>query len=98
MTVPREAMCMECQISYVNKPVKSFQQDMRAKIQLDQLGWNCNRGDENSLRQGCCMTPVLFNLYSCLVIKLWLSKGEGSNSSYVNHCSLQVPSKITSKV
>ena len=32
---------------------------------------------QNGLRQGCCMVPVLFNLYTCLVVERWLAKLEG---------------------
>ena len=50
--------------------VRSFHQDMQAAVQLD--------GDildpidvGNGLRQGCCMAPVLFNLYACLFTERW---------------------------
>lgn len=34
---------------------------------------------ENVLRQGCCMAPVLFNLYTCtcIVIERWNSYWRG---------------------
>ena len=33
---------------------------------------------ENGLRQGYCMTPALFNLYTCLVVERWLVRVEGA--------------------
>ena len=35
---------------------------------------------DNGLRQVCCMTPVLFNLYTCLVVERRLVKMEGVES------------------
>ena len=29
---------------------------------------------KNGLRQGCCMAPVLFNLYTCLAVERWLAR------------------------
>ena len=34
---------------------------------------------ENELRQGCCMAPVLFNLYMCLAVERWLERVEGED-------------------
>ena len=31
---------------------------------------------QNGLRQGCCMAPVLFNLYTCLAVERWLVRVE----------------------
>ncbi len=31
---------------------------------------------DNGLRQGCCMAPVLFNLYTCLMLECWQGKVE----------------------
>ena len=55
------------------KLIKSFHCNMQAQIRLndtliDPIDVN------NGLRQGCSMAPVLFNLYSCLVIERWNSR------------------------
>ena len=45
--------------------IKSFHQDMKARILMG--GVMLEPIDvKNGLRQGCCMAPVLFNLYTCL--------------------------------
>ena len=47
---------------------------MKAKIRLD--GSLLEQIDvQNGLRQGCCMVPVLFNLFSSLVIEQWQARG-----------------------
>ena len=33
---------------------------------------------QNGLRHGCCMAPVLFNLYPCLTLERWLEWVEGA--------------------
>ena len=38
---------------------------------------------QNGLRQGCCMAPVLFNLYTCLVVERWLAKLEGVDGTVI---------------
>ena len=54
--------------------VKSFHQDMQARISLD--GNLLEEIDvNNGLRQGCCMAPVLFNLYTCLMLECWQKEG-----------------------
>ena len=53
----------------------SFHQDMKAKIRLD--GTMLEEIEvQNGLRQGCCMGPVLFNLYTCLAVERWLVRVE----------------------
>ena len=56
--------------------ITSFHQDMRARIRLDGTALEeiCV---QNGLRQGCCMAPVLFNLYTCLALERWLCRVEG---------------------
>ena len=50
--------------------IRSFHENMQARVQLD--GSLSDVLDvENGLRQGCCMAPVLFNLYTCLAIERW---------------------------
>ena len=56
--------------------IRSFHQGMKARI--------CQNGTtldeiqvENGLRQGCCMAPVLFNLYTCLAVERWLDRVDG---------------------
>ena len=50
------------------KHMHSFLNGMEASIHLD--GTLIEEFSvENGLRQGCCMAPVLFNLYTCLVME-----------------------------
>ena len=50
--------------------IESFHQDMQARIRLD--GKLMDPIDvRNGLRQGCCMVPMLFNLYMCAVVERW---------------------------
>ena len=53
--------------------IKSFHQDMKARIRMG--GEMLEPIDvKNGLRQGCCMAPVLFNLYTCLAVERWLAR------------------------
>ena len=47
--------------------IRSFHEDTKAKIRLDGVDLN-EISVQNGLRQDCCMAPVLFNLYTCLVV------------------------------
>ena len=59
----------------VVKLIASFHHRMQAKIRLD--GSVLEQFEvSNGLRQGCCMAPVLFNLFSCLVIERLRAKLE----------------------
>ena len=57
--------------------IKSFHLGMKAAIRLEGTLLE-EIGVENGLRQGCCMAPVLFNLYTCLVVERWLFRVEGA--------------------
>ena len=54
----------------VVKLIASFHHRVQAKIRLDGSGLE-QFEVSNGLRQGCCMAPVLFNLFSYLVIERW---------------------------
>ena len=77
--VPREAMWTvlrklgvpDMMISLI----KSFHQDMKARICLDGKLMD-PISVRNGLRQGCCMAPVLFNLFTCAVMERWLEKAQ----------------------
>ena len=56
--------------------IQSFHLGMRAVIRLEGTSLE-EISVENGLRQGCCMAPVLFNLYTCLVVQRWLVRMEG---------------------
>ena len=80
-SVPREALWLALQKLGVPAEVvqltRSFHQGMKAKILLD--GSLLEQIDvQNGLRQGCCMAPVLFNLFSSLVIERWQARVEGA--------------------
>ena len=59
----------------VAKLIASFHHRMQAKIRLD-VTVSEQFEVSNGLRQGCCMAPVLFNLFSCLVIERWRARLE----------------------
>ena len=59
--------------------IQSFHQDMSATIQVDgTLLEEIEVG--NGLRQGWCMAPALFNLYSSLVVERWIARTESGRS------------------
>ena len=69
-SVPREALWMILQKLGVPESIinliPSLRQGMSAKIQIE--GSLSEQIDANNgLRQGCCLSPVLFNLFSCAV-------------------------------
>ena len=76
-SVPRGAMWAALGKLGVPEPVIeliwSFHQVMQAQIQLN--GTLLEAIDvTNGLRQGCCMAPVLFNLYASLVVECWTAR------------------------
>ena len=76
-SVPRVAMWTALRKLGVPEPIieliRSFHQDMQAQIQMN--GTLLEEIDvTNGLRQGCCMAPVLFNLYTCLVVERWTAR------------------------
>ena len=72
-SVPREAMWIALTKLGVPEEIvqlikSKFHQDMKPKICID--GAMLEEIEVvNSLRQRCCMAPVLFNLYSCLAVE-----------------------------
>lgn len=71
-SVPRAAMWLALRKlgvpDQIIKLIQSFHESMEAQIRLDgELLKDITV--ENGLRQGCCMAPVLFNLYSCVVLE-----------------------------
>ena len=82
-SMPREAMWMALEKLGVPvetiRLIRSFRQDMRAKIRLNRSTLK-EISVQNGLRQGCCMAPVLFNLFTCLAVERWLARVNGSKS------------------
>ena len=80
-SVPRETMWLALKKlgvpADVIQLIRSFHMGMKAKIRLDgslleQLSV------QDGLRQGCCMAPVLFNLFTSRVTERWLARVEGT--------------------
>ncbi len=78
-SVPREALWIALQKLGVPEGmvniIASFHNGMKAKIRLDGMMLEEFKVS-NGLRQGCCMAPVLFNLFSCLMVERWLVRLE----------------------
>ena len=55
--------------------IESFHSGMSAKVLVDGIGLE-DIAVNNGLRQGCCMAPVLFNIYACAVFERWSSRIE----------------------
>ena len=78
-SVPRQAMWKALEKLGIPEEtiqlITSFHQDMKARICLD--GTMVEEIEvQNGLRQGCCMAPVLFNLYTCLAVERLLVRVE----------------------
>ena len=56
--------------------IEAFHSNMKAKIRVDGELLE-DIGVENGLRQCCCMAPVLFSLYTTLVIERWQDRVAG---------------------
>ena len=78
-SVPREALWVA--LGKLGVPdsmielIQSFHQDIKATIRLGSTQLDVIEVG-NGLRQGCCMAPALFNLYSCLVVERWTARTE----------------------
>ena len=76
-SVPRETMWLA--LGKLGVPekimrlIRSFHEGMRAKVRLEGVTLE-EIQVHNGLRQGCCMAPVLFNLYTCLATERWLER------------------------
>ena len=67
MQGPHEAMWLAlAKLGFPNSTIHN----MQATIQLDGTPISV----DNGLRQGCCMAPVLFNLYACLFVECWTER------------------------
>ena len=79
-SVPRHAMWLA--LEKLGMPeqtirlIRSFHDNMRARVRLEGMMLE-EIQVRNGLHQGCCMAPVLFNLYTCLAVERWLEKVRG---------------------
>jgi hypothetical protein len=68
-SVPKEAMWMT--LAKLGVPeetvqlIKSFHQGMKARVCVDGAMLKEIEVQNSLTKQGCCMAPVLFNLYTC---------------------------------
>ena len=53
--------------------IRSFHEDTKVKISLGGVTLD-EISLQNGLRQNYCMAPVLFNLYTCLIVERWLAR------------------------
>ena len=56
------------------KLIRSFHDNMTARVYIDGELLEEEISVLNGLRQGCTMAPTLFNLYSCLVMERWMEQ------------------------
>ena len=80
-SVPREAMWKVLGKLGVPDPtiylIRSFHQDMSVKVRLGGVMTDSIEV-RNGLRQGCCMAPVLFNLFMCAMMERWAERAHGN--------------------
>ena len=57
--------------------IRSFHQDMSVKVRLGGVMTDSIEV-QNGLRQGCCMAPVLFNLFVCAMMERWAERANGN--------------------
>ena len=73
-SIPREALWMALgKLGVPVSMIRSFHHNMEAQIRLDNTLLE-EIEVNNGLRQGCCMAPAFFNLYSCLVVEQWVAR------------------------
>ena len=53
--------------------IKSLHQETRAKLRVDGALLD-EMNISNRLRQGCCLTPVLFKVYACVLVERWTAR------------------------
>ena len=53
--------------------IRSFQEVMRDRVHLEGTMLEEIQA-QNGLQHGCCMAPVLLNLYTCLAVERWLER------------------------
>jgi hypothetical protein len=92
-SVPRAAIWLVLGVPEPTiKLIKYFYQDTRITIRVD--GDTLNEIDvTNGLRQGCCLAPVLFNLYACKLVERWTDRIE-----HINGVGAQLSFKLDGKL
>ena len=55
--------------------VKSFHEEMQAKVGVEEVAAE-HFEFQNGLRQGCTLSPILFNIYISAVVTMWRNRHE----------------------